>query len=318
VIILKESYWQPIQSEIQNFLWLQFFDPIFDILDIKKPFQNSGTPSSYLQSAIKEGRINYQNGVFSGVYDIRSVKELSEFAVFDKRSHTWVGMPPPEIAATAARVKFEAKAINDKISGLLPKFQANFDRVIKTLGFPIWPVINSITGDLQNSLNDMAVLPELTPDAYKKLIDFYNDQQRLNIVNWQPEQMTRLRQVIEQNVKSGYNLKELENLIKQEWDVSANKAKFLARQETSLFVSRFRDERYQSAGVEEYIWFSSNDARCRDANKYGGPSHGPGGPLHGKKFRFDSPPASGTHGEHQNPGIPFGCRCIAKPVLPKA
>ena len=105
-------------------------------------------------------------------------------------------------------------------------------------------------------------------------------------------------------------------MIRQEWEVSANKAKFLARQETSLFISKIRDERYQSAGVEEYIWMSSGDARCREANKYGGPSHGPGGPLHGKRFRFDNPPASGTHGEHENPGIPFGCRCVARPVLP--
>lgn len=313
MIRLQDSYWQPIHAEIQNFLWLQLFDPIFDILAIKKPFENARLDS--LQTAMSEGRVFYDNGVFSGKFDIRTSKELSEFATYNPRSGTWVGLPPPEIVATAAKIKFEAQKINERIAALLPRFDANFERAIKNLTFPILHAIDSMNGELQQSLNGMAIIPELTEAAYQNLIDFYNDQQRLNIVNWQPEQIARLRQVIEDNVLAGYNRQELEDRIRQEWEVSANKARFLARQETSLFVSRFRDERYQSAGVEEYIWMSSNDARCREANKYGGPAHGPGGPLHGHKFRFDDPPASGTHGERENPGVPFGCRCIARPVL---
>lgn len=314
MIRLQESYWSPIRQEIQTFLWVQFFNPIFDILNIRKPFENAQV--SFLQAAIRDGKVFYDNGVFRGAFDIRTSRELSQFAKFDYHSKTWIGLPSPKIMATAARVKFEAQAVNQKIASLLPKFQANFEHAIKALSFPIMHVIDNVNGVIQGSLQSLAVLPELTDDAKRNLAEFYNDQQKLNIVNWQPEQITRLRQVIEQNVKAGYNIRELEDLIKQEWEVSANKAKFLARQETSLFVSRFRDERYQSAGVEEYIWMSSNDARCREENKYGGPAHGPGGPLHGKKFRFDDPPVSGTRGERENPGIPFGCRCIAKPVLP--
>lgn len=313
MIKLQESYWQPIHIEIQNFFWMQFFDPIFNILDIKKPFQNAGY--SALQEAIKEERVFYANGVFTGEFNIRISRELSQFATFNPRSRSWVGMPPPEIMATAARVKFEAKAINDRIASLIPKLDANIDQAIQNLAFPIAHTIDSMEGVIIGSLQSLGMVPELTEDAKRNLIEFYNDRQKLNIENWQPEQIDRLRGVIEQNVLNGYNRSELENLIKQEWDVSANKARFLARQETSLFVSKFRDERYQSAGVQEYIWLSSHDARCRESNKYGGPSHGPGGPLHGKKFRFDSPPVSGTKGERQNPGVPFGCRCIAKPVL---
>lgn len=316
VIRLQDSYWQPIHREIQNFLWLQFFNPIFDILAIKKPFENARLDS--LQTAMTEGRVFYDNGVFSGKFDIRTSKELSEFATFNPRSGTWVGLPPPEIVATAAKIKLEAQKINERIAALLPKFDANFEAAIKNLAFPILHVIDAMNDGLQQSLGSLAILPELTPDAYRNLIETYNDHQRFNIQNWAPEQIDRLRNVIEQNVKAGYNRQELERSIAEEWEVSANKARFLARQETSIFVSTFRDERYQSAGVEEYIWMSSNDARCREANKYGGPAHGPGGPLHGHKFRFDDPPASGTHGEHENPGIPFGCRCIARPVLPKA
>lgn len=316
MIRLQDSYWQPIHAEIQNFLWLQLYDPIFNILAIKKPFQNASL--DHLQTAMTEGRVFYDNGVFSspsGKYDIRTSRELSEFATFNPRSGTWIGLPPPEIIATAARVKFESQRINERVAEVLPKFEANFEAALKGLTFPIAHVISAMNEGLQQSLGTLAILPELTPEAYANLIGFYHDQQRLNIQNWEPEQISRLRTVIEQNVKAGYNRQELENLIRQEWEVSANKARFLARQETSLFVSRFRDERYQSAGVEEYIWMSSGDSRCRAANKYGGPAHGPGGPLHGHRFRFDDPPISGTRGERENPGVPFGCRCIARPVL---
>ena len=313
MISLKDSYWQPIHREIQNFLWLQIFDPLFTLLSIKKPFQNAQT--SRLQEAISEGRVFYHDGVFTGTFDIRTSKELSEFATYNPRSHSWVGAAPPEIVAEQARVAFENKRINDRIRELLPKFDASFEQAVKALGFPIMHVIDSLNGDIQGSLQSLAILPELTEEAKKNLAEFYNDKQRFNIEKWFPEQIDRLRQTIETNVKAGYNRDELERLISQEWEVSANKARFLARQETSIFVSTFRDQRYQSAGVEEYVWMSSHDSRCREANKYGGPAHGPGGPLHGHVFRFDSPPASGTHGEHENPGIPFGCRCIAKPIL---
>lgn len=316
MIRLQDSYWQPIHAEIQNFLWTELFDPIFNILAIRKPFQNAYLGN--LEQAIADGRVHYGNGVFSapdGRFGIKVLRELSEFATYERYSRTWIGLPPPPIIATAARVKFESQRINERVAEVLPKFEANFEEALKGLTFPIVHVISAMNEGLQQSLGTLAILPELTPEAYANLIGFYHDQQRLNIQNWEPEQISRLRNVIEANVKAGYNRQELETMIRQEWEVSANKARFLARQETSLFVSRFRDERYQSAGIEEYIWMSSGDSRCRGANKHGGPAHGPGGPLHGHKFRFDDPPVSGTRGERENPGVPFGCRCIARPVL---
>jgi len=311
---LKDSYWLPIHQELQNFIWLNLFDPIFNILEIKKPFQNARVTA--LVQAIEEGRINYDNGVFSGVFDIRTSRELSEFATFSPVGKTWVGMPPPEIAAAALKIKAAAQAMNEKVARLLPQFDARVTQAIKALRFPVNPLIQVLAGDAAESIRGLAVMPDYTPGAVARLADEYNDAQRFNVQNWFPEEIQRLRDAIEKNVTGGYNIRELEALISSEWEVSQNKARFLARQETSLFVSKIRDERYQSAGIVEYIWMSSNDARCREANKYGGPAHGPGGPLHGKKFRFDDPPVSGTRGERENPGVPFGCRCIARPVLP--
>lgn len=313
MIVLKDSYWRPVEERIKALWWSEVFSPIFAIVDLPKPVQNNQVTA--ILDAMEHGRIFYDSGVFSGSFDARTSRELSEFASFDGRSKTWTGFPPPSVIAEAARLKFEAKRLNERVSTLIPKFQDSIDKALHDIGFPMGPVLDELNGEAVKDLRGLAVMPELTPEAAARLERNYNDNQRLNIKNFAPEQVQRLRDAIERNVRSGYNIQELRGLLMAEWEVSANKARFLARQETSLFVSTFRDERYQSAGVEWYIWMSSHDSRCREANRYGGPAHGPGGPLHGHKFRFDDPPVSGTRGEKENPGVPFGCRCIARPVL---
>lgn len=315
MIRLKDSYWAPVYVELEGFLWRELFGPIFKASDLDKPKTNAlvQVNAPELLKAIREGRIFYDNGVFSGSFDARTVRELEQFATRSGKS--WVGVPPPEVSAGAAEIRYRAQALNARVAQLLPSLETRMTEAIRSLTIPIAPLVKTLAGEAADSVRGLAVMPEYTPGAVERLAREYNDAQRFNITNWAPEQMARLREVIERNVQSGYNPKELQELILTEWNVSANKARFLARQETSLFVSKIRDERYQSAGVEEYIWMSSNDARCREANKYGGPSHGPGGPLHGKRFRFDSPPVSGTKGERENPGVPYGCRCIARPVL---
>ena len=89
-----------------------------------------------------------------------------------------------------------------------------------------------------------------------------------------------------------------------------NKAKFLARQETSLFMSKLRDTRYQGAGVERFRWSatggSAGDGRTRDLHRM----------LHGKEFSYGNPPVIDERtGETGYPGEAFGCRCVAIPII---
>jgi len=80
----------------------------------------------------------------------------------------------------------------------------------------------------------------------------------------------------------------------------------IARQETSLFVSKYREERYTGAGITEYIWSTSKDQRVR-------PDHAA---LDHQVFSWDSPPVTDrATGKRNNPGADFGCRCLALPVI---
>jgi len=109
-----------------------------------------------------------------------------------------------------------------------------------------------------------------------------------------------------EQVAQGFRADETSKIIQAEFGVSKNKAKFLARQETSLLVSAYREQRYTDAGIREYIWQSSHDERVRKSHKE----------LNGRKFSWDNPPiVDPATGRKAHPGEDFGCRCIAVPVI---
>jgi SPP1 gp7 family putative phage head morphogenesis protein len=60
----------------------------------------------------------------------------------------------------------------------------------------------------------------------------------------------------------------MERIIMDNYGVGQRKAKFLARQETALLMSKFHEQRYKEIGVTKYIWSTSNDGdRVRDDHK---------------------------------------------------
>ncbi len=94
--------------------------------------------------------------------------------------------------------------------------------------------------------------------------------------------------------------------IEARFDVSKNKATFLAEQETNLLVAKFREERFKETVGDEYTWMTSHDSRVRHDHKV----------LDGQRFFFSTPPITNrVTGARNNPGEDFRCRCVARPVL---
>jgi uncharacterized protein with gpF-like domain len=141
--------------------------------------------------------------------------------------------------------------------------------------------------------------------------------------------------MIEKSALEGYNRTKMIEAIETEYEVSKSKATFLARQETSLFMSDLRDNRYQDAGIDIYQWLTSADRRVvgtpGGAYPEGTAGHGDHFILNHKycKFSDDSVYADTLEDVKNNkwktraslgapetrPGIQFQCRCIAKPVI---
>jgi len=108
-----------------------------------------------------------------------------------------------------------------------------------------------------------------------------------------------------QNTMSGQRANNIVKLIQANYNTSLNKAKFLARQETSLLMSSMREQRYKDAGITRYKWSTSHDERVRPLHKR----------VNGQVFSWDNPPIVGELGEALNPGEDYNCRCVAIPII---
>ena len=94
--------------------------------------------------------------------------------------------------------------------------------------------------------------------------------------------------------------------IKDRYNVSKNKAKFLAKQEMGLLHASFTESRYRDAGVQKFQW-------TRTTSKKPDPYHAT---LVGKIFSLDDKPIINEKtGEKGLPKQRYGCSCDMRPVF---
>jgi len=298
---VKPSYFSDTNEHLRKVFYDTYFAPL---LDIAKPTVLNNASPSPLVAAINKGKIKYASGVFSGTYNVAISRELSRFATFDKRSNTWKGRPPADVLAAALKAEGNRKALVEKINKQIDAMSAQVDETIKTLSFGLDLPLFAMNDDIAETL-PLGIRPTLDRRTAEKLRRDYNDSQKLNVKNWTPEQTTRLRDMVERYQTSESD-DSLTDMIMSEWDVSANKAEFLARQETSLFFSKFSMNRASSAGVRRYRWSTSHDIRVRPEHKE----------LQGTIHSVDDPPiVDAKTGRRGHPGEDYGCRCSPVWVL---
>jgi len=311
-MILKNEHWLDIFKIINDYFYQLYFKPILELLDNKLYNANN-----VIISALRSGQITYADGEFKGKFNIKISKELSAYCKFDARSKSWKGNPPPEIKAEAIRIQSKIKQLHANI-------QSHLDGIeIKPIDFTIMAgqAFDKIEGEIKTVLVNLGVVPDFTAQMKENIIKQYNENQNLNIKNWNVEQIQRLRDMVTKNALEGYNKKQLQQQIVNEMDVSESKAKFLSRQEGSLFMSTVRDSRYEDSGIKVAQWQTSHDASVRDTHKV----------LNGKYIKLsDSTVYADTLDEAKNnqwksranlgavekpAGVDFQCRCVHRPCL---
>lgn len=326
MLILKRDYYQPIEDYLINYLAETFYFPLLALLDLNKDTKsiiNSihtelfvlHNNLDYLIEAIQDGKVNYFKGEFIGSFNITLSKELKKFADFNARSKRWVvrdiAKVPVELKSAIIDVKYKHEETYKNVNTLFTNLEERFDDIKTELDTPIYSTIKKMDIELEKTFNQLGLKSSLTKEEIKNLADDYNKNQSLNIKNWNPEQITRLRDKLSEAYNSGnFGDKNLIEILQIEFEVTKNKAKFLARQETSLFLSKYRREKSLSAGLRKYKWSAiggkSGDGRTRDRHKE----------LHGKVFTFGEPPiVDAKTGRRAEPGEDFNCRCVAIPVM---
>ncbi len=263
-----------------------------------------------LLRAILEGRVQYVKDHFEGVFSAsisRGIKSMG--GVWDPRTKHWrvprakltpqVSIAIGTASGKVAKVKERIVGHLDKLGTLMQKdpqfaFEAAYKVAIKELG-----------ERFEQGSKGIIVTPEFTPEMIKNLAEKYSYNMNLYIKKWTAESIVRLRDRVMINTFEGKRAENLVKGIEHDFLVSESKAKFLARQETSLLMSQYREERYKSGGVQKYRWLTSGDSRVRGYHKR----------LNGKIFTWDNPPVVDATGRRAHPGQDFNCRCICVPIV---
>ena len=303
----KEEYSEPTTKELEYYFYELFWSDIIKAL--KDPYFKLNANNALI-SAIRRGIIRYSNGEFIGDFSMKTSSELDKFAKYDRRSKTWKGIPPASVSATASIANQKAKALNEKISSLIARIPDRVSAAIDSLKYSIEKPLSAMNVQATEDLKNTGIILDVTPELSQNIIKDYTNNLNISIKNWEPKQTERLRGMIEKNILSGYNRLELIDQIAYEYGVSKDKAKFLARQETTLLTSTVRDSRYQGAGILKFRWSATGgkqgDGRTRDLHRK----------LHGQTFFYSSPPIIDERtGERGTPGKAYGCRCGGVPVL---
>ncbi len=306
-----DKYSTPIAKAIYDALYAQIFAPLFAILESPDERMNA---SGLLSEAFRSGRLVYDGQYITGSFTAALSRQITGLGgVFNKTRRAYKIEP----AALPQDVKFSIQSANETSRGkvdkvekflndaqgkkmVMPNVDPQFGQIVEGLDKQFFATTKQVRAEDIGIPLDPGLQDELSA-AYTKNLDMY-------IQDWHDHQILRLRQMVQENVAEGKRADALQETIMMERGVSDRKARFLARQETSLMVSKYRQIRYEQVGINKYIWSTSHDIRVRHDHKE----------LNGKVFDFNHPPVTDRHTmARNNPGEDFNCRCVAIPVMTK-
>lgn len=270
-----------------------------------------------LVEAIKSNRIYFDRGSFKGKFNATISRELKKLGAVWDRKESAFKIPLSKLktdvrTAVALSDTAFSKAvgrIDEKLSSLVPEEIAGRFKAEQIFDSRLWKMEKTVRATLKN----ITVPAQMTDARRQAIAEEYTQNMRLYIKDWTEKEIVALRKKIQESTFKGIRYEEMIKTIQKSYEVSFNKAKFLARQETGILMAKFKASRYEEAGINEYKW------RC-----VAGSTAHPVRPMHkalgdrsnkGETFRFDDPPVVNDKGERKNPGEDYGCRCTAVPVV---
>jgi len=101
---------------------------------------------------------------------------------------------------------------------------------------------------------------------------------------------------------AGESVKDLKARLKRQLEISDSRARLIARDQTAKLTADLNRKRQEEAGVDTYIWRTSQDERVRARHAR----------LEGTKYQYGEP--TGAE-DGLPPGQPIQCRCNAQGVV---
>lgn len=309
---IKESTedYERLQEEILKIFREEIYLPMLKEVGRGRDVLRNSTDD--ILSAIRAGQIAFHYGRFTGKFNAAVSRELKRMgAKWNKKRGSFdinqSDLPIEiinEIRLSEDRFKRVLRKVDDRLSKMLPEEIADKIQMEKFFDTTLWKTDSKI----KKTLKGITVSPTLTDSQRERIAKEYAEDVRRYIKDWTEKEIGELRGKIQSGTFGGIRYEEMIKTIQTSYNVSQNKAKFLARQETNLLMSKFKEVRYQDAGIGQYKW-------CTVA----GTKDHPVRPMHkalaGKIFSWNNPPVTDDKGSRNNPGQDFGCRCYAKPIV---
>lgn len=314
-IYVEEPLWAGIAKEVESYFDEAIFDQLYAVLrdeDLKVRVENA--LGDAVTAGLKSRRIWYTDGVFFGRFNAAISRELRQIgASWDEQSSVFrisASALPAHLRLAAAQSTEAAKKTAQKILDVLDQMESNLKQAktgIRLVG-PINDLLDNLNKQLGKTLTaqSVGVPADLTESTRAEIAERYTENMELLIKDFAKSRIPALREKIQQNVFDGARTDKLVKIIQAEQGMSKRKATFLAEQESSLLVSKYRESRYKAIGSKRYVWKTSRDVRVRHDHAE----------LNNKIFSWDDPPITNkATGERNNPGEDFGCRCVARPIV---
>jgi SPP1 gp7 family putative phage head morphogenesis protein len=305
----KQKYFKELEKEINRLFFQIIFKPIVKVLDAPLAELINAVGDDPLETAMRRGTVYFEDGRFHGAFNSGISKRLRSIgANFNPKSKTWTlgGHLPSQLSIAAADADMRYTAAKERLVSVLDGINTDAINDITEVPDLLVKSIDEMEADYKKTMQKIMIPPSLTQEQLGTLAAEYGMSLDKYIKDWTDDCILDLREKVQQNAFAGRRSSALIEEIQYQYNVSQRKARFLARQETSLLMSKFRETRYKSAGSNRYKWSGSMDQRERQDHK----------DLEGTVVYWDSPPVTDKKsGARNHAGEDYGCRCVAIPIF---
>ncbi len=314
-IVEKKEDYEAIEARIKRIFQEEIYKPLLREFNASTKAIRNATDS--LLEALRTGRVTYHRGTFSGDFNSSVSSDLRQLgAKFDRKSGTFklplekFGQQLRE-AVSVSEYRFNEKMarIDTLLSKVVPE---ELSKKMKLEGL-FDQTIFRVNQEYKKSVKGVTIAPELTPERRARIAKEWTENMDLWIKDFTEKEIIQLRKYMQKSYFEGNRYGSAVQYIKKSYGVTERKAKFLARQETMLLGTKFKQMRYEDAGIRYYKWKAVPGTALHPTRE-----------MHkklsersdkGELFRFDNPPVDDPNGTRHNPGENFNCRCRAIPVI---
>ena len=301
----KNEYTELVEKEVLAY-FEEIFEPLFDLLHHNQAARENAL--SALRTALNNGKVWYADGKVVGEYSAAVSRELRSLGatLIDGVFHLPLTSLPLDIRTAIAASKARGEAMHHDVLNTLNAMEANI--ALAATGLTFKAAVDRIVTDLQKQFMEsvvkeidsgsLAVPAQMTPEIEQAMREQLTLNTDIEVKNFTAEQIEDLRIKVQQNLFAGGRPDRLEGILQTQFGVNQRKARFIAENETSLAVSKFRELRYKSLGSEQYVWSTSHDNLVRHDHKM----------LDGRTFEWSNPPVVDVPtGRRRNPGEDYNC-----------